>query len=411
MAGLKLSSRGDMWRTSGTVWMGDGSKVRVPRTSLGVNGARTGGNRDVAHTKMAAMEAEVRSGEWGRRTLSGMSGGFAAMTEPTLTDVSKGFLFYRKQEGETWAAGHESLARRLDLLPEFGKMKLADMRAVDMERFARTPTLAGCVELSGSSAQTYATLLKAQINQCVKVFKWEVRDNWKCGNLKEPQQDRKDYCTREELREVLGNLDTFWRPICEFLFLTGARPSEATRLRMRDINLEQRTAQVHHFKGGPRNAPRPRYLHLPERLLVHLRALDKKPNQHVFESKDGRCMAPSLRPVDVDVAVLGHDGVPSCKRRKCDYPFTKALKKAGVEAKVRNEAHLGGRKAFSPYWCRHTFGTLQSEMGTDVVTISRMMGHADLKMTLRYVKTTPETVRAAVAGMSAWSDAPTAESL
>ena len=40
---------------------------------------------------------------------------------------------------------------------------------------------------------------------------------------------------------------------------------------------------------------------------------------------------------------------------------------------------------FVPYDLRHTYGTRASEGGTDSLSLMRLMGHADLKTTLRYV--------------------------
>jgi site-specific recombinase XerD len=41
--------------------------------------------------------------------------------------------------------------------------------------------------------------------------------------------------------------------------------------------------------------------------------------------------------------------------------------------------------AFRPYDLRHTYGTRAIEGGTDPLTLMRLMGHADLKTTSRYV--------------------------
>ena len=40
---------------------------------------------------------------------------------------------------------------------------------------------------------------------------------------------------------------------------------------------------------------------------------------------------------------------------------------------------------FRPYDLRHTYGTRAIESGTDPLTLMRLMGHADLKTTARYV--------------------------
>ena len=49
-----------------------------------------------------------------------------------------------------------------------------------------------------------------------------------------------------------------------------------------------------------------------------------------------------------------------------------------------------------PHSLRHTFGTRLGEADVNVKKIQRLMGHADIKMTLRYVHPGDEGLRAAV---------------
>jgi site-specific recombinase XerD len=44
---------------------------------------------------------------------------------------------------------------------------------------------------------------------------------------------------------------------------------------------------------------------------------------------------------------------------------------------------------------RHTFATLQLSLGTDIYTISKMLGHRDIKTTAIYAKIMDENKRAA----------------
>jgi len=50
---------------------------------------------------------------------------------------------------------------------------------------------------------------------------------------------------------------------------------------------------------------------------------------------------------------------------------------------------------------RHTFGTLLGQNGVRIEDISRLMGHASLKETAKYVKPAEEIMRSAVSSLNA----------
>ena len=65
------------------------------------------------------------------------------------------------------------------------------------------------------------------------------------------------------------------------------------------------------------------------------------------------------------------------------YPFKAACKKVGI-------------KDLRFHDLRHTAATLMVTGGIDLVTVSKILGHADIKMTMRYAHPTPENKRNAV---------------
>jgi len=58
-------------------------------------------------------------------------------------------------------------------------------------------------------------------------------------------------------------------------------------------------------------------------------------------------------------------------------------------------AEAGIKKKFSFHCFRHTYATLQLLFGTDIVTLSKMLGHKDIKTTMIYVKIVDSLKRAA----------------
>jgi integrase len=67
-----------------------------------------------------------------------------------------------------------------------------------------------------------------------------------------------------------------------------------------------------------------------------------------------------------------------------------------------NQQHADARKflrlpeEFVPHTFRHTYGTRLGEAGADAFTIMRLMGHASVTVSQRYVHPTPETLERAV---------------
>ena len=55
----------------------------------------------------------------------------------------------------------------------------------------------------------------------------------------------------------------------------------------------------------------------------------------------------------------------------------------------------GINKNISYHNFRHTYATLQLSMGTDIFTVSKMLGHRDVKTTQIYAKIVDETKRKA----------------
>jgi len=71
--------------------------------------------------------------------------------------------------------------------------------------------------------------------------------------------------------------------------------------------------------------------------------------------------------------------------------LTAALKKAGL-----------GHVRFRDLW--HTCATRLIEAGVDLVTVSEILGHSSIQMTMRYAHPTPENMRLAVENLGAILD-------
>ncbi len=80
-----------------------------------------------------------------------------------------------------------------------------------------------------------------------------------------------------------------------------------------------------------------------------------------------------------------------------DFLFTwrgHSFSRAMLNEAIHKLCQLAGtRKVYTSHWFRHTLATLWRRRGMRIETISRMLGHKDLKMTMRYAAVMPPVLR------------------
>jgi site-specific recombinase XerD len=146
-----------------------------------------------------------------------------------------------------------------------------------------------------------------------------------------------------------------------FLF-TGLRKNELLNLKYSDVDTENKTVFVRQGKGNKdRIIPMPHSLVdvLQKYLQERIRA--KKTCPHFFTSLNR------------------------------NRGFTETGLKVVVD-KIEEAAKV----KFTPHKLRHTFATLMLEGGCDIFSLSKMMGHSDIKTTAIYLAASPEHLRAQV---------------
>ena len=166
---------------------------------------------------------------------------------------------------------------------------------------------------------------------------------------------------------VLGFRDL---TLYEVLYSTGLRIMEAIRLRVADVNFEQRTLFVHAGKGGkdrvvPLGQSACRYL---AEYLKGIRPLLIR-GPALAATKPGKDRP--LPETSADTVFLDRLG----------HPFGKSglLKKLAIYA-----ARAGIRKRITVHTFRHTLATEMLRHGADLRQIQELLGHANLRTTQIY---------------------------
>ncbi len=86
--------------------------------------------------------------------------------------------------------------------------------------------------------------------------------------------------------------------------------------------------------------------------------------------------------------------------RRCPYVFYNQLtgdRFHDVKTALKNAVRDAGLSDITWHTFRHTFATRLIGQGTDIVTVKELMGHAEIKTTMRYAHTSREAKRNAVA--------------
>jgi site-specific recombinase XerD len=166
----------------------------------------------------------------------------------------------------------------------------------------------------------------------------------------------------KRLIEAAPNL--LYRTLLMLLYSTGIRRTEASLLKVSDIDSQRRVIHIHHGKGS-----RDRDVPLTAKLLEALRQYWrwKKPRVYLFPSTPG------------------HRGV---EQPISDETVWYACHRAAVKA--------GIRKPIGPHTLRHSFATHLLEGGADLRTIQLLLGHRELKDTIIYLHLSQRHLHAAL---------------
>lgn len=158
--------------------------------------------------------------------------------------------------------------------------------------------------------------------------------------------------SKDEVADVIGAIDNFkHRTIMMLIYSTGARVSEAVNIKLTDIDSKRMQVNIQEGKGlKQRKVP------LSSILLAVLRSYYQKykPGYYLFEGSGGKGT---------------HLGIT-------------AVRTICVNARHRT-LHI--KKRFTPHTFRHCFATHHLEQGTNLLVIQRLMGHSDLRNTLKYL--------------------------
>ena len=214
-----------------------------------------------------------------------------------------------------------------------------------------------------STANRILTVLKAILNKAFQDGMVSDDTAWRrvkpFGNADEPVTR---FLTEAESTRLVNACTPDFRPLVKAALFTGCRYGELTRLLTKDVNLDTGLIYIspEAKSGKGRHVP----LHADGLDFFKTCVLGKTGKDHVF---------------------LRGDGQPWGKNH-----HVRLLKAACAQARI--EPEIGFHEL------RHTYASTLAQMGVDLLTISKLLGHADTRITSRhYAHLCDNTLKAAVA--------------
>lgn len=203
--------------------------------------------------------------------------------------------------------------------------------------------------IARNTAATYFSIFKAALKQAFVDGYLTVDLSAKIKGIQE-QESRREYLTIEELNTLVDTpceRDILKRAAL-FSALTGLRHCDIQKMRWKEIQTEGEQVKLHFTQQKTKGVE---YMPISEQAL-HLCGKQGQPEQLIFEDLPD----------------------PSWISR----PLKLWVKAAGITKKIT-------------FHCfRHTYATLQLSNGTDIYTVSKMLGHTNVKTTQIYAKVVDE---------------------
>jgi len=323
---------------------------KIKWESIGKVGSVT---KDNARAKLAERKKQIRLGQ-------------LDMIEndiPTLEEFTIDYLVYQRdvKQKRSWGKDEAHMKRFNSI---FGERKLSDINVKDIDDYK----LNRLKEVKPATVNRELSVLR-HLLFLAKKWKKFFSDNpvSESGLLTEHNLKERILKPEEEER-LLSCSANHLKPILITALNTGMRKGEVLSLKWADIDLEQNLILVRHTVS---KSKKPRLIPISSalrRLLVEQK-LKTSWNDYVFLNPEGN---PYLRP----------DALKRCFEGAC------------------RRANIVGLRFHD---LRHTAATRMIERGANIVAVSKILGHADIKTTMRYAH--PEdSLKEAVEKLSAIND-------
>lgn len=226
-----------------------------------------------------------------------------------------------------------------------------------------------------ATANRYLAIIKAILRKAH--MEWGALAALPSFRLLKLNNERYRWLTDDEEDRLLIHCPVHLRDLCTFLIDTGARLSEATTLTWANVDMKRHPRPLVKFmdtkSGKPRSVPLTKRV---EEMFRRLHANKPEREERVF----------LYRP-------LGNDRLREVKNGTKVKPYRNPH---GAWYKATADARLDDLNLHD---LRHTFASRLVMRGVPLLTVSKLLGHATIQMTMRYAHLAPDAFDAAIAAL------------
>ena len=270
-----------------------------------------------------------------------------------------------------FVAGQKAFATKkgfiAELKEEFGAVKLNALTLAAVEGWQAR--LLSQPRPGRAANTTRGPLAVASVNRrlaCLKhmltkAHEWELigkdtLDRLRRVKLPKEENRRSRFLSLEEIQDLIAAADDHLKPVLIFALNTGCRKGEILGLTWDRVDLKHGFIHLDKTKGGePRNVP------INEPLRTMLKGLVRR----------------------LDTSLVFYNPTTGGRWHELKRSFATACRRAKIHD-------------FRFHDLRHTFASQLVMAGVDLTTVSRLLGHASLTMTLRYSHLAPDHLQGAV---------------
>jgi len=318
-----------------------------------------------AHGRNYRKSTETTDKELARRVLRSIEGKIAeGKWFPQAQEQLKNYVLSElAQKYLEWAEGRQKSARWKgfmikQLVDEFGKVPLRQFNTQLVEQFQSKRLRRGIKKVQiGKDQWAYPPNKPATINRMLAVLShmftkavdWKMMPKDVAAGINAkmlPENNRRlRFLSKEECQALIHACDPHLKPIVITALNTGMRRGEILTLRWdQHVDLKHNFILLDNTKNGER-----REIPVNKTLCAVLQGLPRR----------------------IDIPYVFFDPATGKPYKEFKRSFGSACRRAGI-------------RDFRPHDLRHTFASQLVMAGVDLTTVKELLGHKEIRMTLRY---------------------------